>query len=83
MTGGRRSCSADARNSCTLLGPEFCNADLGEYLTDQFAGEHLDRYTLAEPKPRMPLYHLSLRRCSHSTWNVPGLSIRSNVCAPK
>jgi L-alanine-DL-glutamate epimerase-like enolase superfamily enzyme len=45
-------------NSYNLLGPEFVNRDLAAYLTAEFAGEYLDRYTLREPKPRMPLYHL-------------------------
>ncbi len=45
-------------NSFNLLGKEFAERDLAEYLTDEFAGEWLDRYTLREPKPRMPLYHL-------------------------
>ena len=45
-------------NSFQLLGPEFVNRDLSAYLTAEFAGEYLDRYTLHEPKPRMPLYHL-------------------------
>lgn len=45
-------------NSYRLLGPQFVNADLATYLNDEFAGEYLDRYTLADPKPRMPLYHL-------------------------
>jgi L-alanine-DL-glutamate epimerase-like enolase superfamily enzyme len=45
-------------NSYNLLGPEFVNRDLAGYLTPEFAGEYLDRYTLREPKPRMPLYHL-------------------------
>jgi len=45
-------------NSYNLLGPEFANRDLSAYLGDEFAGEHLDRYTLREPKPLMPLYHL-------------------------
>ncbi len=27
-------------------------------MTAEFAGEYLDRYTLRDPKPRMPLYHL-------------------------
>ncbi len=45
-------------NSYNLLGPEFVNCDLSAYLTADFAGEYLDRYTLREPKPRMPLYHL-------------------------
>ena len=45
-------------NSYHLLGPEFVNHDLSAYLGPQFAGEYLDRYTLRQPKPRMPLYHL-------------------------
>jgi len=45
-------------NSYNLLGPEFVSADLGHYLSSDFAGEYLDRYTLRAPKPRMPLYHL-------------------------
>jgi L-alanine-DL-glutamate epimerase-like enolase superfamily enzyme len=45
-------------NSYNLLGPELVNADLSEYLTPEFAGEYLDRYTLRRPKPSMPLYHL-------------------------
>jgi L-alanine-DL-glutamate epimerase-like enolase superfamily enzyme len=46
------------QNSYNLLGPEFVNTDLAAYLTPEFAGEYLDRYTLRDPKPRMPLYHL-------------------------
>ncbi len=46
------------QNSYNVLGPEFINADLSHYLTDEFAGEFLDRYTLRVPKPRTPLYHL-------------------------
>jgi L-alanine-DL-glutamate epimerase-like enolase superfamily enzyme len=45
-------------NSYNLLGPEFVNRDLSSYLTPEFAGEYLDRYTLRTPKPEMPLYHL-------------------------
>jgi L-alanine-DL-glutamate epimerase-like enolase superfamily enzyme len=45
-------------NSYNLLGPEFVNRDLAAYLGSEFAGEYLDRYTLRQPKPRMPLYHL-------------------------
>ncbi len=45
-------------NSYNLLGEQFANSDLSGYLTDEFAGEYLDRYTLREPKPTMPLYHL-------------------------
>jgi L-alanine-DL-glutamate epimerase-like enolase superfamily enzyme len=46
------------QNSYNLLGPEFVSADLGQYLSKDFAGEYLDRYTLRQPKARMPLYHL-------------------------
>ncbi len=45
-------------NSYNLLGQEFVQHDLAHYLTPEFAGEYLDRYTLREPKPKMPLYHL-------------------------
>ncbi|MCE9605293.1 MAG: hypothetical protein K8U03_10370 [Planctomycetia bacterium] len=45
-------------NSYNLLGPEFMSHDLAHYLTPEFAGEYLDRYTLRTPKPQMPLYHL-------------------------
>ena len=46
------------QNSYNLLGPEFVSQDLASFLNEDFAGEYLDRYTLREPKPRMPLYHL-------------------------
>ncbi len=46
------------QNSYNVLGEDYANRDLAFYLTDEFAGEYLDRYTLREPKPRMPLYHL-------------------------
>jgi L-alanine-DL-glutamate epimerase-like enolase superfamily enzyme len=45
-------------NSYNLLGPEYVHHDLAHYLTPEFAGEYLDRYTLREPKSKMPLYHL-------------------------
>jgi L-alanine-DL-glutamate epimerase-like enolase superfamily enzyme len=45
-------------NSYNLLGEEFVNRDLAAYLGDEFKGEYLDRYTLRQPKPSMPLYHL-------------------------
>ncbi len=45
-------------NSYNLLGEEFVNRDIAAYLGAEFAGEYLDRYTLRQPKPRMPLYHL-------------------------
>jgi L-alanine-DL-glutamate epimerase-like enolase superfamily enzyme len=39
-------------------GPEFMSHDLAHYLTPEFKGEYISRYVGAEPKPRMPLYHL-------------------------
>ena len=45
-------------NSYNLLGKEWVSADLSHYLSADFAGEYLDRYTLRKPKARMPLYHL-------------------------
>lgn len=45
-------------NSYNVLGPDFVSRDLAAWLGDDFRGEYLDRYTLREPKPRMPLYHL-------------------------
>jgi L-alanine-DL-glutamate epimerase-like enolase superfamily enzyme len=49
---------AHGQNSYNLLGPEWIAADLAHFLSPEFAGEYLDRYTLRAPKPRMPLYHL-------------------------
>jgi L-alanine-DL-glutamate epimerase-like enolase superfamily enzyme len=45
-------------SSFNVLGPEFANRDLAAYLNADFAGEYLDRYSLREPKARLPLYHL-------------------------
>jgi L-alanine-DL-glutamate epimerase-like enolase superfamily enzyme len=45
-------------NSYDLLGSDYCNRDLADFLTPDFRGEYLDAYTLRAPKPRMPLYHL-------------------------
>lgn len=45
-------------NAYNLLGGELVARDLAAYLTPEFAGEYLDRYTLRDPKPTMPLYHL-------------------------
>lgn len=39
-------------------GPTFLSPDLGHFLGAEFAGETLDRYVSATPKPTMPLYHL-------------------------
>ena len=46
------------RTAYNLLGPDFVNQDLAHHLAPEFAGEYLDRYTLRQPKPQMPLYHL-------------------------
>ena len=46
------------QNSYNTLSSEYMNHDLSEYLDASFKGEYLDRYTLREPKARMPLYHL-------------------------
>ncbi|REJ72425.1 MAG: hypothetical protein DWQ34_16405 [Planctomycetota bacterium] len=45
-------------NSYNALSADFMNHDLSHFLDEQFEGEFLDQYTLREPKPRMPLYHL-------------------------
>jgi L-alanine-DL-glutamate epimerase-like enolase superfamily enzyme len=45
-------------NSYNLLSPDYVHHDLAHYLTPEFAGEYLDRYTLRQPKAKMPLYHL-------------------------
>jgi L-alanine-DL-glutamate epimerase-like enolase superfamily enzyme len=46
------------RHVWECYGPEWLKTDLSHYLDAQFAGEHLDRYVLTKPKPRLPLYHL-------------------------
>jgi L-alanine-DL-glutamate epimerase-like enolase superfamily enzyme len=45
-------------NSYNALSKEFVNYDLSEYLDESFKGEYLDKYTLREPKAKLPLYHL-------------------------
>jgi L-alanine-DL-glutamate epimerase-like enolase superfamily enzyme len=47
-----------SENCYNLLGAEYASRDLSWYLGDDFTGEYLDRYTLRQPKARMPLYHL-------------------------
>jgi L-alanine-DL-glutamate epimerase-like enolase superfamily enzyme len=37
---------------------EYLTEGLDRYLGPEFKGDHLERYVLKEPKPRMPLYHL-------------------------
>ena len=46
------------QNSFNVLSAEYMNHDLSHYLGPEFAGEYLDRYTLREPQPTLPLYHL-------------------------
>ncbi|MCH2130119.1 MAG: mandelate racemase/muconate lactonizing enzyme family protein [Pirellulaceae bacterium] len=46
------------QNSYNVLGKEFVHPDLSEWLTSEFQGEYLDRYTTRQTKPVMPLYHL-------------------------
>lgn len=45
-------------NSYRLLGKSYLRRDLSAFLDGSFQGEYLDQYVLADPKPRMPLYHL-------------------------
>lgn len=45
-------------NCYRTYGPDFLARDLGELLSPDFKGEHLDRYVLKNPKASMPLYHL-------------------------
>jgi L-alanine-DL-glutamate epimerase-like enolase superfamily enzyme len=37
---------------------EHLRENLDRYLGEEFKGDHLERYVLKDPKPRMPLYHL-------------------------
>ncbi|MDD3586323.1 MAG: mandelate racemase/muconate lactonizing enzyme family protein [Thermoguttaceae bacterium] len=46
------------QNVFNLLGKEFVNSDLSDYLNKDFSGEYLDQYTSRAPQKRMPLYHL-------------------------
>ena len=45
-------------NSYNTLSSTYLNDDISKYLDAQFQGEYLDKYTLREPKDKMPLYHL-------------------------
>jgi L-alanine-DL-glutamate epimerase-like enolase superfamily enzyme len=49
---------AHRRNVFDCYGPDFANHDLAHYLTPDFRGEYLNKYTLRLPKPWLPLYHL-------------------------
>ena len=46
------------QSSYNVQGQEFVSHDLSAWLGADFAGEYLDQYTLRQPKPQMPLYHL-------------------------
>lgn len=45
-------------SSYDVLGEEFVSRDLSYWLSADFRGEYLDRYTSRQPKPTMPIYHL-------------------------
>jgi L-alanine-DL-glutamate epimerase-like enolase superfamily enzyme len=49
---------AHGLNCYRTYGREFMTHNLSHYLGAEFKGESLDRYVAAQPKPRMPLYHL-------------------------
>jgi L-alanine-DL-glutamate epimerase-like enolase superfamily enzyme len=49
---------ANDMNSYDGLSSKHMNDDLSVYLDAQFKGEYLDKYTLRQPKPSLPLYHL-------------------------
>jgi L-alanine-DL-glutamate epimerase-like enolase superfamily enzyme len=49
---------ANEINSYNGLSDKYMRHDLSKYLDEQFKGEYLDKYTLRDPKPRIPLYHL-------------------------
>jgi L-alanine-DL-glutamate epimerase-like enolase superfamily enzyme len=46
------------RHVYECYGAEWLEPDLSQYLDADFQGERLPSYTLARPKPRLPLYHL-------------------------
>lgn len=45
-------------NTYDILSREFVSDDLSHWLGSEYHGEYLDRYTLRQPKDKMPLYHL-------------------------
>lgn len=49
---------ANGINAYNGLGESYVRHDLAHYLDERFRGKYLDAYTLREPKPRLPLYHL-------------------------
>ena len=46
-------------NTYNLLSKEYCNRDLSFYLTEEFKGEYLDKYTLRIPRKQVPIYVLA------------------------
>jgi L-alanine-DL-glutamate epimerase-like enolase superfamily enzyme len=48
---------AHGRSVYRAYGPEFLTHDLGRYLDAEFAGDRLDRHVLADPRPRVSIYH--------------------------
>jgi L-alanine-DL-glutamate epimerase-like enolase superfamily enzyme len=46
------------RHVYECYGPEWLEQDLSTYLDERFRGESLAAYSLAKPKPKLPLYHL-------------------------
>jgi L-alanine-DL-glutamate epimerase-like enolase superfamily enzyme len=46
------------RSAYDTYSSNYLPHDLSHYLGSEFAGEHLDRYVLTQPRPRLPLYHL-------------------------
>jgi L-alanine-DL-glutamate epimerase-like enolase superfamily enzyme len=49
---------AHGLNCYRTYGPDHLPHDLGHYLGKEFAGDHLGRHVLTDPKPRLPVYHL-------------------------
>jgi L-alanine-DL-glutamate epimerase-like enolase superfamily enzyme len=45
------------RNCYRTYGPDLMPRTLDHYLGPDFKGEHLNRYVLETPQPRVPLYH--------------------------
>jgi L-alanine-DL-glutamate epimerase-like enolase superfamily enzyme len=46
------------RRSCyQTYGPDLLPRDLGHYLNKDFKGEHLNRYLLTKPQPRIAMFH--------------------------
>ena len=48
---------AHGRSVYRAYGPEFLPHDLSRYLDAEFAGDRLDRHVLADPRPRVFIYH--------------------------